>query len=359
MKAAIFKHLDLPTPVSRMVTDDTSASLARVLSSLGRRFDTPENKAKFTHHVTNGSGTEKTILLGPQTLGKTRLEEELAALASRISLLEARASLADTRTLPLTPNEQDTSAGITPLSEELEVLQKKAPPPQSHTRSRSDSKALQGRFVSNILSGHELPSDGHQKTVELTEEQMKIIRDHVSQQAEQIRVQKEYVDNVSKQLTRHQLQTDKAIGGLNNNVEDIDSLKRELLKHQQANMAFQKSLREIGNIITAVANGDLSKKVLIHKKELDPEITVFKTTINTMVDQLQEFALQVSHLARETGTEGRLGGQAVLPGVSGKLAMSVSVHCLFLLLSRVMALESTPKHAADMTQRLHWRGKIY
>jgi osomolarity two-component system sensor histidine kinase NIK1 len=63
--------------------------------------------------------------------------------------------------------------------------------------------------------------------------------------------------------------------------------------------------------------GDLSKKVLIHAKEMDPEITLFKRTINTMVDQLQEFASQVTFLAREVGTEGRLGGQANLPGVAG------------------------------------------
>jgi osomolarity two-component system sensor histidine kinase NIK1 len=76
-------------------------------------------------------------------------------------------------------------------------------------------------------------------------------------------------------------------------------------------------LKEIGTIITAVANGDLSKKVLIHAMEKDPEIAKFKHTINTMVDQLQEFAGQVTHLAKEVGTEGRLGGQAIVPGVDG------------------------------------------
>ncbi|KAJ8611115.1 hypothetical protein MRB53_038110 [Persea americana] len=82
-------------------------------------------------------------------------------------------------------------------------------------------------------------------------------------------------------------------------------------------MAFQKALREIGNIVTAVAQGDLSKHVLIHEKELDPEITTFKITLNHLIDQLQEFAGQVSSLARDVGTNGRLGGQAVVPGVSG------------------------------------------
>ena len=116
-------------------------------------------------------------------------------------------------------------------------------------------------------------------------------------------------------MHRQKEDADTAFG---NGMEDIGTLKRELEKHQQANLAFQKALREIGSIVTAVANGDLSKKVLIHKKEMDPEIATFKRTINTMVDQLNDFAHQVTSLAKDVGTEGRLGGQAELPGVAGK-----------------------------------------
>jgi len=112
-------------------------------------------------------------------------------------------------------------------------------------------------------------------------------------------------------------QTQKAIGGLSREIEDIEVLKRELIKHQQANLAFQKALREIGDIISSVANGDLSKTVLIHANELDPDITTFKITINTMITNLNAFGSQVSLLAKEVGSEGRLGGKAVVPGVSG------------------------------------------
>lgn len=66
-----------------------------------------------------------------------------------------------------------------------------------------------------------------------------------------------------------------------------------------------------------VARGDLTKKVTIHDVEMDPEITTFKNTINTMTDQLQTFASEVSRVAREVGTEGRLGGQAKIVGVEG------------------------------------------
>ena len=76
-------------------------------------------------------------------------------------------------------------------------------------------------------------------------------------------------------------------------------------------------LREIGEITTAVARGDLSKKVRINSKEMDPEITKFKRTINAMMDQLQIFASEVSRVAREVGTEGLLGGQARIDGVDG------------------------------------------
>ena len=65
---------------------------------------------------------------------------------------------------------------------------------------------------------------------------------------------------------------------------------------------------------TAVANGDLSKKITVDAKG---EIFELKDTINTMVDQLRAFASEVTRVAREVGTEGRLGGQATVEGVSG------------------------------------------
>ena len=95
------------------------------------------------------------------------------------------------------------------------------------------------------------------------------------------------------------------------------SLKEELWKHQRTNEVFHKALREIGDIITAIARGDLTMKVRMDTIELDPEITTFKRTINAMIDQLQTFASEVSRVAREVGTEGLLGGQAHITGVAG------------------------------------------
>ncbi|KAB2919329.1 MAG: HAMP domain-containing protein [Hyphomicrobiaceae bacterium] len=79
-----------------------------------------------------------------------------------------------------------------------------------------------------------------------------------------------------------------------------------------ANLTTQ--VRNIAEVTTAVARGDLSRKITVDVKG---EILELKNTINTMVDQLNAFASEVTRVAREVGTEGRLGGQATVPGVAG------------------------------------------
>jgi HAMP domain-containing protein/CheY-like chemotaxis protein/signal transduction histidine kinase len=73
-------------------------------------------------------------------------------------------------------------------------------------------------------------------------------------------------------------------------------------------------VRNIAEVSTAIASGDLSRKITV---DVRGEILQLKETINTMVDQLRSFASEVTRVAREVGTEGRLGGQAVVPGVAG------------------------------------------
>src|SRR5207253_1264414 len=73
-------------------------------------------------------------------------------------------------------------------------------------------------------------------------------------------------------------------------------------------------VRNIAEVTIAVANGDLSKKITV---DVRGEILELKDTINTMVDQLNAFASEVTRVAREVGTEGKLGGQAQVPGVAG------------------------------------------
>jgi HAMP domain-containing protein/CheY-like chemotaxis protein/signal transduction histidine kinase len=73
-------------------------------------------------------------------------------------------------------------------------------------------------------------------------------------------------------------------------------------------------VRNIAEVATAIAGGDLSKKITV---DVRGEILLLKDTLNTMVEQLRSFAAEVTRVAREVGTEGRLGGQAVVPGVGG------------------------------------------
>ncbi|MBD9498367.1 HAMP domain-containing protein [Ensifer sp. ENS01] len=73
-------------------------------------------------------------------------------------------------------------------------------------------------------------------------------------------------------------------------------------------------VRNIAEVATAIANGDLSRKITV---DVRGEILLLKDTLNTMVDQLRSFAGEVTRVAREVGTDGRLGGQAVVPGVAG------------------------------------------
>src|SRR5204862_33936 len=73
-------------------------------------------------------------------------------------------------------------------------------------------------------------------------------------------------------------------------------------------------VRNIADVTIAVANGDLSKKITV---DVRGEILQLKEAINTMVDQLRSFAAEVTRVAREVGTDGKLGGQALVPGVAG------------------------------------------
>src|SRR5205823_6645579 len=77
---------------------------------------------------------------------------------------------------------------------------------------------------------------------------------------------------------------------------------------------LRKQVRNIGKVTTAVAKGDLSQKITV---DASGEIFELKNTINVMVDQLNSFAAEVTRVAKEVGTEGKLGGQADVKGVSG------------------------------------------
>lgn len=284
-----------------MPHEETSAAVASILSNFAKQYPIADDSSFPATAIANGIKNTKIALPGEDTVEKRTLERELTSLHARIQYLEAKAA-SGTSSLPITPNEPLANA----FASDSTVSPRSVVSANATPRQRSAS------WVNSLLA----KSEGEQQTRQLTEEQFSFLRDHIDQQAQEIKSQKDFIDGIKSQLTHQQTATKQALDTLGNS-SSIEQLKREIEKNAQINATYQKVLREIGTIITAVANGDLSKKVLIHVTEKDPEIARFKHTINKMVDQLQEFASQVTHLAKEVGTEGQLGGQAVVPGVDG------------------------------------------
>jgi HAMP domain-containing protein/signal transduction histidine kinase/ActR/RegA family two-component response regulator len=127
-----------------------------------------------------------------------------------------------------------------------------------------------------------------------------------------------------------------------------------------ANLTAQ--VRNIAKVTTAVANGDLSQKITVDARG---EIYELKNTINTMVDQLRSFAAEVTRVAKEVGTEGKLGGQADVKGVSGTwkdLTDNVNVLAANLTTQvRNIAKVTTAVANGDLSQKItvDARGEIY
>ena len=108
--------------------------------------------------------------------------------------------------------------------------------------------------------------------------------------------------------------TDGKLGG-QAQVREVSGVWKDLtesVNSMASNLTAQ--VRNIAEVTIAVASGDLSKKITV---DVRGEILQLKEAINTMVDQLRSFASEVTRVAREVGTEGKLGGQALVPGVAG------------------------------------------
>jgi HAMP domain-containing protein/signal transduction histidine kinase/DNA-binding response OmpR family regulator len=135
------------------------------------------------------------------------------------------------------------------------------------------------------------------------------LKDTINTMVDQLRSFASEVTRVAREVG-----TDGSLGG-QARVEGVSGTWRDLtdsVNSMAGNLTAQ--VRNIAAVTTAVANGDLSKKITV---DVRGEILELKDTINTMVDQLSSFASEVTRVAREVGTEGKLGGQASVPGVSG------------------------------------------
>lgn len=201
-------------------------------------------------------------LPGPESAAKLALEQEIADLVTRVRTLELNARASVTQNLPDTPNE---------ASENFDGDIEDESPPQSSSKSTTSRQQL----VNSLLNSRDGGADRRpQRFTKLSEEELEALREHVENQSKLLDSQKSELAGVNAQLIEQKQLQEQALNVLE--VERVAILERELKKHQQANEAFQKALREIGYIVTAVANGDLSKKVEIHSVEMDPEITTFK-----------------------------------------------------------------------------------
>jgi len=135
------------------------------------------------------------------------------------------------------------------------------------------------------------------------------IKDVINKMVDQLNSFAAEVTRVAKEVgTEGKLGGQAEVRGVSGTWKDLTDNVNVLA----ANLTTQ--VRNIANVTTAVANGDLSQKITVDARG---EILELKSTINVMVDQLRSFAAEVARVAKEVGTEGKLGGQAEVRGVSG------------------------------------------
>src|SRR5207248_2402629 len=135
------------------------------------------------------------------------------------------------------------------------------------------------------------------------------LKDTINKMVDQLRSFASEVTRVAREVgTEGKLGGQAKVEGVSGTWKDLT----ESVNSMASNLTSQ--VRNIAAVTTAVANGDLSKKITVKVKG---EILELKNAINTMVDQLSSFASEVTRVAREVGTEGKLGGQAAVGGVAG------------------------------------------
>src|SRR6478752_4078905 len=142
------------------------------------------------------------------------------------------------------------------------------------------------------------------------------VRGEILELKDTINTMVDQLNGFASEVTRvaREVGTEGRLGG-QANVRGVAGTWKDLtdsVNSMASNLTAQ--VRNIADVATAIAGGDLSKKITVN---VSGEILELKNTLNTMVDQLNGFASEVTRVAREVGTEGKLGGQAQVPGVAG------------------------------------------
>ncbi|HEY0139445.1 MAG TPA: HAMP domain-containing protein [Thermoanaerobaculia bacterium] len=174
--------------------------------------------------------------------------------------------------------------------------------------SMAGNLTVQLRDVSGVATAIASGDLTRKITVEVRGEILQI-KDTINTMVDQLSAFASEVTRVAREVgTEGQLGGQAEVKGVAGTWKDLT----DSVNSMASNLTGQ--VRNIAEVTTAVANGDLSKKITV---EVKGEILELKNTINVMVDQLRSFAAEVTRVAREVGTEGKLGGQADVQGVSG------------------------------------------
>ncbi|KAF9922855.1 hypothetical protein BGZ67_010226, partial [Mortierella alpina] len=178
----------------------------------------------------------------------------------------------------------------------------------SHLNTMTNGHMNQVRAIAQVCTAVAHGDLSKMITIDVKGETL-VLKNTINTMVEQLR-------SFSSEVTRvaHEVGTEGNLGG-QAIVKGVDGTWKELTDNvntMASNLTSQ--VRDIAHVSKAVARGDLSKKVSVAAKG---EMMDLKHVINTMVDQLQEFATEVSRVSLEVGTEGKLGGQAVVKDVSG------------------------------------------
>uniref|UniRef100_UPI0010F9EEC3 HAMP domain-containing protein n=1 Tax=Ramlibacter sp. 2FC TaxID=2502188 RepID=UPI0010F9EEC3 len=167
---------------------------------------------------------------------------------------------------------------------------------------------VQLRDVSKVATAIAKGDLGQKITVDVKGEILQI-KDTINTMVDQLGLFASEVTRVAREVgTEGKLGGQADVKGVSGTWKDLT----DNVNSMAGNLTGQ--VRNIAEVTTAVANGDLSKKITV---DVRGEILLLKETINTMVEQLRGFASEVTRVAREVGTEGRLGGQAFVTGVAG------------------------------------------
>jgi HAMP domain-containing protein len=259
--------------------------LLEVLTALRKGNFTPRLPVKWTGIAGKVADTVNDVMETNQRMA--REIERLSRVVGKEGKINHRASVADFSGLWADSIESvNTLVGdlVHPTSEVARVIGAVARGDLSQTMALDfDGRSLQGEFLRTA------------KTVNRMVEQLGAFASEVTRVVREVG-------------------TEGKLGG-QAKVEGVAGTWRDLtesVNFMAANLTGQ--VRNIAEVTTAVANGDLSKKITVDVKG---EILELKNTINTMVDQLRSFASEVTRVAREVGSEGKLGGQADVRGVAG------------------------------------------